>query len=199
MDNTYRITIQGIRPLLMHNGRLADPMDPAAKKLKEASKLRNKSDEDHIAVARVEFEGGLYHDEELGPYLPCDNLTACMIEGARRRKLGKQFESGAEVVVPDTGAEGYKLEYKGPRTVEALWLDPNNSLRKKAKVGQASVPRTRPRFATGWKCSFLVEVLDGAVTDEQVKTALSDAGLFIGIGDWTPRYGRFTLAEFKQV
>ena len=191
-----KITIVGTRPLLMHNGRLNDQLDPYTKKLSVAAKKKGKSGEELGDVSRIEFEGSMYFDEKVGPYLPVDNLQACMIEGARKRKLGKDFESLVEVNVPDSGPEGYPLQYKGPRTVDALW-DSRFMLRKGARVGQSRVMRTRPRFPTEWKCSFEVDVLDGGPSPDQVKQAFVDAGKLIGIGDWSPRYGRFVVDTFK--
>jgi len=189
---THLVTIRGTRPLVHHNGRLKDPLNEWAKKLSAAAKKKQKSDEDHVHVARIEFEAGMYWDPKLGPYVPTDNLQACIIEGARKRKLGKVFEALVEVV-PPVDADGYKLEYTGPREVEALWNDPAFVLRKDAKVGQSSVMRTRARFPTGWRCTFEVEVLDGGATPEQLRQAIEDAGALIGIGDWTPKYGRFVV------
>lgn len=193
--NTHKVTIRGTRPILMHNGRLKDPLDPWAKKLSTAAKKKGKSDEDHIHTARIEFEASMYFDESAGPYLPVDNLQACLIEGARKRKNGKAFEALVEVM-PPIDLDGYALEYSGPRDIEGLWGTPAHVLRKDAKVGQSSVMRTRPRFPSGWHCTFEIEVLDGGATGDQVLQALHDAGMLIGIGDWTPKYGRFIVEKF---
>lgn len=191
----HNVTIRGIRPLLMHNGQLKDPLNPWAKKLKVATSKKAKSDDDIIEVGRIEFEGSMYFDPTYGPILPVDNLQSCIIEGARKRKMGKQFEALVEVVEPDD-VEGYKLDYTGPRDVEGMWSDPKFRFRKDAKIGQSSVMRTRPRFPTGWKCKFKVEVIDGGATPAQLRQALDDAGTMIGIGDWTPKYGRFIVDKF---
>lgn len=180
----------------MHNGRLNDPLDPWAKKLSVAAHKKQKTDADHVETSRIEFDGSMYYNDKVGPYIPTDNLQACMIEGARKRKLGKEFESLVEVVIPDEGPEGYVLDYEGPRKMDALWTH-YFYLRKGARVGQSRVVRTRPRFPTGWSCTFEIEILDGGPQPEQVKQAFTDAGKLIGIGDWTPRYGRFVVDEFR--
>lgn len=196
MSNICKVTISGTRPLLMHNGQLADPLSIATKALSAAAKKRQKSDDEIAEVGRLEFVGGLYHDDKIGPYLPVDNLQAMLIEGARKRKLGKEFESLVEVVVPESGPEGYKLEYKGPRDVDAMW-SAAMFLRKPARVGQAKVIRTRPRFKD-WSCRFNLEILEDGPDAAHVQRALEDAGRLIGLGDWSPRYGRFLVQEFKN-
>lgn len=191
-DVLYTVTIEGIRPLLMHNGRLCDPLDEHTKGLKAAAKQRNKSDEDHIRVARLEFEGGLYHDEKLGPLIPSDNLQAMIERGSTRRKLGKVFKAHVSVDMPPD-ANGFPLKYKGPRDIEGLWGNRAFVFSKGAKVGQSRVMRTRARFPTGWSVTFGVEVLVDGVSKSQLEQAITDAGLYEGLGDWRPRYGRFIL------
>ncbi len=200
MSTTYNVTIEGFRPLVMHNGQLADPMNPHTKALKVATKKRNKTDDDIAEMARLEFIGGLYFDEKAGPLLPTDNLQACMLEGARMRKNGPIFETQVEVLPGDHGgaAFGYRLDYKGPRDIVGLWADSRFRLVKGARVGQAKVIRTRPKFDK-WSCSFVIEVSDGGPTEAQILEAFSDAGRSKGLGDWTPRYGRFTVASIQAV
>lgn len=198
---TYKATIEGFRPLVMHNGRLADPLNEHTKALKAISHKRNKTDDDVIELARIEFTGGLYFDQNEGPVLPADNLQACMIEGAKMRKNGPVFSTFVEVLPGELGdgdTFGYKLDYKGPRTVEELWASPAHRLTKGVRVGQSKVMRTRPKFDR-WTCSFLIEVTEDGPTKEIVAEALNDAGRAKGIGDWTPRYGRFSLSSLAEV
>ena len=39
-DQVYEVTIRGIRPFIMHNGRLCDPLDPFTKVLKVLAKAK---------------------------------------------------------------------------------------------------------------------------------------------------------------
>ncbi len=198
------ITIKGVRPLLMHNGRLANPLDAISKLLKNATKKWSKGDEDQAECQRLEFIGGLYFDEKLGPYIPTDNLQALLIEGARKRKLGKQFEALVSVVPPATcrEADGYKLDYKGPRTIEELFSSPDQEFVfvKQARVNQAKVMRTRPRFPE-WSITFGVEVDEeaGGPSEAEVTQALTDAGRLVGLGDWAPRYGKFEVISVNKI
>jgi len=196
-DAMYTVTIEGIRPLLMHNGRLCDPLDEHTKKLKAVAKQRNKSDDDHVRVARIEFEGGLYHDSKIGPYMPSDNLQAMIERGSTRRKLGKVFKAHVSVDMPSGDVPGFALKYKGPRDIDGLWSNRAHVFTKGARVGQSRVMRTRVRFPTGWSLTFGVEVLADGVTKEQLHQAITDAGLYEGLGDWRPRYGRFVVKEIK--
>jgi hypothetical protein len=196
-DHVFKVTIEGIRPLLMHNGRLSDPLDEHTKRLKVAAKQKNKSDDDHRHTARLEFEGGLYHDSKLGPCMPSDNLQAMIERGATRRKLGKEFKAHVSVEMPEGDTIGFPVKYKGPRDIETMWTNRAFVFTKGVRVGQSRVMRTRARIPTGWTCTFGVEVLAGGVSKEQLSQAITDAGLYQGLGDWRPRYGRFVLKEIS--
>lgn len=196
-DAMYTVVVEGIRPMLMHNGRLADPLDEHTKKLKTAAKQKNKSDDDHVRTARIEFEGGLYHDPKLGPYVPSDNLQAMIERGSTRRKLGKIFKAHVSVDMP-VDADGFAVAYKGPRDIEGMWKNRAFVFSKIARVGQSRVMRTRGRIPTGWSISFRVEVLADGVTKQQLEQAVTDAGLYEGLGDWRPRYGRFVVKSVSE-
>lgn len=195
IKTSLKAKIRGIRPLLMHNGRLRDPLNEHSKLLASAVKKAktSKAEDDILACHQAEFIGGLYYDEKLGPCIPADNLQAMLTEGARKRKLGKQIEALVDVVAP-VGAQGYKLMYKGPRDQDTLFATDAHRFVKACKVGQSAVMRTRPRFPE-WEISFEIEVTEGGPTPDQVREALEDAGAIVGLGDWTPRYGRFELVS----
>ena len=181
-----RIAIEGTTPLITHNIRLANPLDPIAKAMKAISAKRKKTEDDHLQLARLEFEGGLYLDPEVGPYIPGENVEKCIIEGARITKQGKQVERGLFItdnVVP--------LIYEGPRTPESLWSDENFRHTAAVRVGQQRVMRTRPVFRT-WALDADGELDPGLLAPETLQELLDDAGAMVGIGDFRPRYGRFS-------
>lgn len=187
-----KVKISGER-FLMHNGQLADPLNEYTKALKAVSKKKSKSDEDHWAVARAEFQGGLYYDNETGPYIPGDMVNSALIQGARAVKLGKQFASS--VVVCE---EKIKLQYTGPTEREALWADKKFTDRRVVRVMAAKIVRTRALFRD-WSAEFTIEVQDGAVNIDEVEAALKQAGQFVGIGDGRPRIaGKFVIESFEE-
>ena len=188
----FKVTIHG-RQLLMHNGQLADPLNPFTKSLKAVTSTRKKSDDDHEKIAEIEFQGGLYFDNALGPYLPGHVIDAVITEGARKKKLGKIFESCVH-----TMDDAYALQYTGPRTREKLWADPKFRARRGCGVQMARVIRTRPKF-TDWSAAFDIELFPCELNPAQVKQAIVDAGIYVGVGDFRPRFGLFTVKAFEEV
>ena len=184
----FTLTLTGTRPLLMHNARLVDRFDPIVREIAAITGKRKKTDEDHELVAHLEWKGGLYFDETVGPYIPEDNIFKCLVEGARKSKDGKRIEQGLMLET-----EVNPIAYKGPRDLDGLWNDANFVHRKAAKVGMSKVMRARPMFRE-WRTE-VEGAFDESVLDLADLTRIAEvSGLLIGIGDWRPRYGRF-IAE----
>jgi hypothetical protein len=189
-----RITGRGTTPLLMHNVRLASPMNPFAKKLSALTSAKTSSkrtDADRIEIARVEFEGGLYHDEELGPYVPAKWISKNLLDAARRGRRGKLVEEGVMVA---EGCLVNPLVYHGPRDVDGLWGDGESKYVSfdTVRVGTAKVDRCRPIFDEwGFEIDFEVE---DDVMDFDTFKSIAQIGSRLGVGDYrTGSYGRFNV------
>lgn len=187
----FTITITGTAPLLMHNSRLANPLDPAAKALKKVTSKRTKTDEDHEELARLEHAGSLYFDADAGPYIPADNIWRALYDAAKKSKRGPKVKEGVFI-----STDINPLAYRGPRTIEGLWKDENFRHLASAKVSQQRVMRTRPIFRE-WRVDA-EGVIDPAVIDLADLVSIAEtAGHLVGMGDWRPRFGRFT-AEVRK-
>lgn len=148
-------------------------------------------DADFEQMARLEHAHGLYMDSRLGPVMPGENLEAAIYAGAKVSKEGKIAKSG--VFVPEAAA----IEYDGPRDVAGLWEDERFRIVTGVRVGTSRVMRTRPKFPE-WAITMTIDVETSVASVEQVKRWLHAAGTQVGLGDWRPRYGRFT-AEILSV
>ena len=73
--------------MLVHNGRMANPLDRFAKMMKEVSGKRSKTDADHELMARIEFMAGLYMSAD-GPIIPAQNIDAMLVNAAKKLKDG---------------------------------------------------------------------------------------------------------------
>lgn len=185
-------TSSGGSPLIMHNERLADPLDDHTRSIAAVSKKRNKTEADHIEIGRLEFFGGLYTNGN-GPCLPAWNILRCLQDGAKRHKRGQDVLRG---VYPIT--DHADVEYEGPRDPAKMWKDGSFALRKTVGVQRARTVRTRPIF-TDWQIQLDVEV-DPTVFDlDTLRNVWAEAGKYAGIGDMRPIYGRFqgTIEEGK--
>ena len=187
----FRITFTGTAELLMHNARLANPLDPAAKAMKAVSSKRVKTDDDHEELARLEHLGSLYYDPEIGPYLPGQNIERCLVDAAKVTKSGVKVTRGVFV-----STNINPLAYKGPRTPEDLWADENFRHMASVKVQQNRVMRCRPMFRQ-WRTEAEGTLDTRVLSLDELQGIADTSGAMIGIGDYRPRYGRFTAEVTK--
>jgi len=184
-------TDQGGGPLIMHNDRLADPLDEYTRAIAKISKKRKKTDAEHQEIARLEFLGGLYTNSN-GPCLPAINILRCLQDGGKRTKRGQDVLCGVVPLVAYVD-----LAYEGQRDPDALWRAGGYALRKSVGVMTSRTMRTRPLF-TDWSAVLPVEV-DPTVFDSDTLAGIwRDAGIYAGLGDMRPIYGKFrgTLTEW---
>jgi hypothetical protein len=184
MRQTFQI--KGICPIILHNGRMANPLDPWAKKLKEISSKRSKTDADHEQMAKIEWHASLYLDKEGRLILPAMMIEAALVNGSKKFKLGQQAKAGLFV---DSHAV---LEFDGQGLSDAqLWDRGENTFTTGCVIGGKSrVQRTRFR-ADDWAAKVAVTFDDGLFNPAQVKDIFAVTGSQVGVGTWRPRHGRF--------
>ncbi|MFY1021175.1 hypothetical protein [Ectopseudomonas khazarica] len=183
---TIKVKIIGTRPLLMHSDIYADPLNPRTKAHKALTAKKKKTDEDHEAIAQSEWRGGMYFDEELGPYIPGINVESSIVAGGKLSRLGAQLKRSIEVI-----DDRCKLDYTGPRTIEGLWEKRFYDARS-VKVPGARLTRYRPLFRD-WSLTCEIAFDSETINREQVVKCLEDAGQYCGIGDYRPKFGRFSV------
>ena len=184
---TIRLT--GARPLLMHAGRLADPLDAASQDLARITGKRMKTAADHLEIARVEWHGGLWLKDG-APCIPAEALEACFIAGARSKRRGPQAQAGMLV------EEAPPLQYEGSKDPKVLWDDPNFRLRVPVRVANARTMRTRPMFKD-WQVDFDVHFLPTLLNASDILEMFAISGFTRGIGDWRPKFGRFAVQRLE--
>lgn len=184
--DTVKFKLIGVRPLLMHADIFCDPLNPLTKAHKELTSKRKKSDEDHEAIAKSEWRGGLYYADDIGPYLPGINIESAMIGGGKLQKLGTTLKRSTEVM------DDYcRLEYSGPRTVEELWAQGFYDARS-VKVQSARLIRYRPMFRK-WSCECEIAFNAEIINRDDVIKSMRDGGMYSGVGDFRPKFGRFEV------
>lgn len=185
--STYQCRIIGATPLLMHNGTLADPLNPIVKEMgKITSKKTNKTDADHEELSRLEWYGSLYfHDGS--PCLPAEMIEAMMTEAAKKKRKGNHAKSGILV------EQNARLEYEGPTDPDVMWKSGDFLHKTGVKVRGSRIIRSRPIFRN-WAADLSVHYLPNVLNKSDIEEFINIAGQYVGIGDWRPKFGRFTVA-----
>jgi hypothetical protein len=185
----------GGSPLIMHNERLADPLDDFTKAIAKISKKRGKTEADHEEIGRLEFLGGLYTDPVLNYPLtggkvdigiPAWNIIRCLQDGGKRHKRGADVPRG---IYPCQEFAVLEFEAVG-QTPAQLWKGGEHHLRKSVGVQKAKTMRTRPYF-TDWQLKLPIEVDMNIFDIHALENIWREAGKYAGLGDMRPIYGRF--------
>lgn len=183
---TFKIT--GVSPLVLHNGRTANPLDFYAKEMKKLTSKRKKTDADYEQLAKLEWYAGLYTmDGKV--VIPADLLEAAFINGAKKFKMGKQ--SQISMFVPAHSPlifDGDDLpidELYAKHLTDGLFSVP-------VRIGTAKTIRTRPRFDV-WSVQVTLNFDEDGIDESMMKQIVVKTGTDVGLGDWRPRYGRFAV------
>jgi len=190
------VRLRGMTPLLMHNNTTVNPLAPETKALKELTDKTKKTDSDHEQIRRLEWQFGLYLDDEGLVAMPTENIKGSLREGARRTKSGKKVDRG--VIFPQVS---HPIDHESfGKNLDELY-ESNCDYRPVSssgrKGGGGTVMRARPVFRQ-WSVDIEVLYDEAEWKDQQqLLAAFEAAGAYAGLGDYRPSapkggsYGRF--------
>ena len=185
------VTLTGEAPLLMHSDAGLSPMHPISRKQAEMNSrpVKEKKTTEFVKeMSRLDWELALYFDEKAGPVLPPQMLEAMIRDSAKAEKLGSEVKRSVRVTdftIP--------LQYSGPRDKKAMWASERFYDSRGVKIGQSRVLRTRPMFES-WSVTFNVEFEPEFMPAETLKRVIEVGGRRVGLGDYRPRFGRFSAS-----
>jgi hypothetical protein len=193
MEKELKVKVEGIVPIIFHNGQLKDPLNSFVREIKKFSKKANKTDEDHLEISRLEFLGGAYLNAGGQPIIPATGIERALAEAGKRIKIGKAGltrDIKAGLFVQEDAILDF--EDKG-KTMDELWeLGEKYVLRNAVNVQKNSVMRTRPIFRE-WGAVFKLSYFDDVLDSSSIEQALTVLSRLVGLYEWRPRYGRFTF------
>lgn len=191
MQIEIKLLLTGTRPMLQHNGRLANPLDPHTRRVAAVAKKRQKTDDDFVRLSILEARGGCWETADGLLGLPVASVWAAFVEAGTKWKLGKElkralrFEAvtvplligGAQVSCDDFVAHAANVDVRGVR------------------VGQRRVMRARPLVPAGWQCPVEFTLDTDLLNPEALGPVIERAGNDIGIADNRPIFGTFRAAQ----
>lgn len=184
------LMLQGLAPLLMNAPTLLDPFSPYTRELNALTSRKSsaRTADDHMNIAKLSWRAALYHDEELGPYLPGAAVKACLAGAATRWRLGAVVKRSLIVV-----EHKVPLQYNGPRDVEALWDEGFRDVRAVRNAGPSGsqVPRVRPCFDQ-WSATCTA-AFDPQELDVDRLWRIGERAGIMCIGDYRPEFGMFAF------
>ena len=198
----FNIHLKSVSPLIMHSDTGCNPLHPVVKQLKEISAIKNKKEDHHLAMSKLEFKLSLYYDDEIGIYLPVKCLMGSFKAAARKSKKGpncRGISIDASLGIPLIGYEEFDPE--------KLWNVESKNGRKYAfiepvNVQRAKIMRTRV-ILPSWEAKFDLYLDTECFESKELKTLIETAGFEKGLCELRPEkatgtYGRFTLESMKE-
>lgn len=192
------VKIEGRAALIMHNGRLANPLDEYAQAIKKITTKTKKTEDDYLEIARLEFLGGMYFDPKIGPYFPGETMDATIKNGAKLLRRGAAILRAVTVQ-----EEQVKLEYNGPRDPAKMFVGELKSpfvdmrgVSSSGGKGGSRVMRCRPIFHPPWSATFTLQLDEQMMNPEDLRQCVEYAGRYNGHLDGRPRYGKFEIADW---
>jgi hypothetical protein len=207
--------IAGKAPLLLHNSKkFLDPSNEDMKAHKTLTGKKRKTEDDYKEIGISEWRLSLYEDKGR-IVMPNDCLESCILAGGKKSAMGPKIKAGVVVLdhaeilhglpaVDDNGVRtgGYAVDQKGrllygSMTRAELLACPDLFIDKRSVVVQRNrVMRYRPIFEH-WRLWFVVRYLPDVIDKHDVLNAVENAGIYCGIGDYRPKFGRFEVACVK--
>lgn len=184
-----KLRISSVSPLILHNVQTADPLNDFAKAIKKISSKRGKTEDDYAEMARVEWYAGLYLKNGK-PCLPSMVIEAAFVSGAKRNKRGKQALAGMYCT------NDAPLEYEGPKDPDEMWKSGKFKLTVGVRVQNSRIMRTRPHFEN-WSAVIEIAYNPNILNEDEIWDTFKVVGDEIGLCDWRPKFGRFTVEKVK--
>lgn len=70
--------------------------------------------------------------------------------------------------------------------------------KRRVCIQRNAITRSRPAMAEGWKATFILQVqLPEYIGPDLLNSTIQAAGRLIGLADFRPSFGRFSVVEFK--
>jgi len=188
---TASVRIKGIAPLIQHRFPMPD--------LSTLSKGGQKSTgaKDYTQEWREYF----YIDGYGQIYQPSSHIEGALVKAAVNFKVtGKRGKSYKDLFSANIVVDPERIPHAGFTVPEELGTDGDQPLYLDVRpvlVQRARVVRIRPAFKAGWELAFDIQCLDDEVQPDLLQDVLALAGKTVGIGDYRPKFGRFSVTHFE--
>lgn len=198
--DTMDICIKGMTPIIFSNPRKVNVLDKKVKEYKILSNKKKKTDKETVELLQMEWELGIYFDDELGVYIPSEMLSAAFHGAATKHKLGPKT-----IGVVFNHHLGFSLITNNSKSFEKLKHDNELKFTKPVKLnGKKSILCCRPIFRN-WKLKFDIEIDKELIDIGEITTIFQTMGKRIGMGVWRPsapkpgHYGKFIIESLVHI
>lgn len=181
------VTLIGDSPLIMHSPKCVNPLHPISLEMKKYTSKKKKTEEDLLKISDLEWESGVYWDDNIGLYIPNECIKATLQNGAKMNKKGSDIAKYCQV-----STLMCPVDISETQNYDILKTDNRYRDVRSVCVMRSRVIRTRPRFNT-WKTTFELVYEEDKIDLDVIITAFENAGNYIGLCEMRDRgYGKFS-------
>jgi len=176
---SVHVVIEGVADVLFHRWN-CEAVDAKAKAAKNSA-----------AKKTDDIESYVYRNDAGELCLPGEYLRQAIIAAAKFKQDPRSPRKSAQDITKAGVVSLTPLASLGT----ARW---DYEDRRRVVIQRSGVNRVRPAMRAGWRASFdLMVVLPEYLDRAWIKDTLDTAGRLIGVGDFRPTFGRFTVIEFN--
>ena len=173
------VKIEGVADILFHRWNC------------EAVEAKAKAPKNSAAKKMDDVETYIYRDDKGYICLPGEYLRQSIINAAKFRQDPRSPRKSAMDLFKAGIVSLTTLASLGSKNWD--YLDT-----RRAGIHRAGINRSRPAFRAGWQAQFDILInLPEYITSKDLLDVINMAGRLIGVGDFRPSYGRFSIVHFK--
>jgi hypothetical protein len=179
MPYRVQVTIEGVAPILFHRWNCESVESKSKAKKGSAEK---KSDD---------VESYVYRNDRNELCIPGEYLRGAIIGAAKFQQDPRSPRKSA--------ADLFKAAIVSLSPLATLGVKDWDYLDKRRVVIQRNaITRSRPAMKEGWKCTFILQVnLPEYIDQAMLNQTIQNAGRLIGLADFRPSYGRFSVVKYE--
>jgi hypothetical protein len=184
MHRTFKITIEGVSPLIQDNPAESDLAQLAGPAKKKTASKQEQGEAWRKKVYNI--DGTLCHPAR---------AFETMVKDAAKNFKGRGRASMKESIRQTCWVEGSWLAITNRKEPDEVMVSTPQTL-------SGRVPSYLPVFKAGWRMEFMYQVTDDEiVTPAHLHEIISWGGQRIGMGKaaYRPKFGRFIIVGFEEV
>lgn len=185
---TVEVTLVGEAPIIFHRWSVEDVEEKGkAAKGSQAKKTDN-------------VESYVWRNEKQEICIPGEYLRQTLINAAKFKQDPRSPRKSAmditkAALIPTTELAPIIPVDKTKPTKDWDYLD-----RRHVTIQRAGITRSRPAFAKGWHATFQIQVILPEYIDMPfLRELLAQGGRVIGLADFRPTYGRYSVESIKKI
>ena len=190
-----QLKLTGVQPLMLNNIQTENPLNKWAKKLKEVTSKKKKTDADTLEIIKLQFMASWYIDEDGHYVLPSECVLKSFEMGAKEFKKGSKLVENVQIIEDDL-----VIKFDGmDKSLEELYDDGNGKNVDTRICGISSGFGSKSKVLTTrvlidkWSVPLTMLYDEDQIDLTDILRAAEIAGQRKSVGTYRRRFGRYKV------